>query len=106
MGTITDAAGNEVSVDELFGFEIIRCRNWEEEREICHPDCGIEVPVMALRSAAWMELVLEQGPEWFIMFRSCSVPEHRRHFDPYCSITCFERYHARHEHPHHPEAQP
>ena len=77
---------------------IIRCRNWEEEPEICHEDCGIDVALSEVQSGRWVTTVLDLEPEWFVVFRSC--PEHGRHTDPYCSLTCFTRYHARHEHAH------
>ena len=77
---------------------VIRCKNYEDEPEVCHLDCGVPVTSRDVDSGAWIDVVLDTHPEWFLMLRSCS--EHGRHIDPYCSVTCFERYHSRHEHPH------
>lgn len=74
----------------------IRCRNWEEEPDICEYDCGIDVSPEEATSSRWIRLVMDLKPEWFIVLRSC--PEHDIHWDPYCSIHCFERVHSRHEH--------
>lgn len=75
---------------------MIRCKNWEEEPEICQPDCGVLVTREQADGFHWVTVMLDRNPEWFVMLRSC--PEHGRHMDPYCSLTCFTRYHARHEH--------
>ena len=98
MGTITDTDGNEIDVSELFETHVIRCKNWEQEPDICGETCGIEVPLAALRTNSWVNIVLDERPEWFINLRACS--EHGRHADPYCSLNCFTRYHTRHDHPH------
>lgn len=75
----------------------VRCRNWEYEPGICGETCGVDVTAAQADSTEWINAVLDT-PEWFVVLRSC--PEHGRHADPYCSLQCFERFHARHAHDH------
>lgn len=72
--------------------EIVRCRNWEDEPEICGQTCGVP---LGEDEVDWIDAVLNDH-EWFIVLRHCV--EHERHADPFCSLACFMRYHARHEH--------
>lgn len=88
----------EPSIDIRRGTYMVRCKNWEDEPDVCHLDCGVPVTLGEWEDGDWIDIILDSNPEWFVMLRSC--PEHGRHVDPYCSITCFERLHNRHEHPH------
>lgn len=94
---------DEGELDDLFGMlgpsRTIRCKNYELDPAMCGETCGVELPLAAFRDGRWITLLLEEAPEWFVMLRSCT--EHGRHADPYCSVGCFQSYHASHEHPHH-----
>ena len=78
------------------GILVIRCRNHADDPETCGESCGVPVTFDEAQGTAWITAILEGYPEWFIVLRSC--PEHGRHADPFCCVSCFESFHARHEH--------
>lgn len=75
---------------------IIRCRNWENDPDVCGEDCGVVVEDADLAGVVWIRKVIETAPEWFVTIRSCV--EHGHHYDPYCSLGCFIADHASHAH--------